>query len=125
MLAELPSTPLLPGATFDLAWTWRPQTSLYRDHYRATLQLVDSSTAISLTEFDLGGNEYPSSQWATGYPLRQMTTVTLPADIPSGSYDVTLVVSRAADGNLIPARRPWRIGEQPRVTVGAIVVSAP
>lgn len=123
---ELPQTEMSPGTTFDMAWTWRPRPNAYRDHYRATVRLhADRSSPLTLLEFDLGVEGYPSSKWPAAYPLRQITTLTLPSDLPPGLYPVSISLSRASDSTTIPARQGWSIERQPVVTVGEIVVAEP
>ena len=123
---ELPQTEMPAGTTFDVAWTWRPRPKEYRDHYRATIQLdMDGSTPLTLLEFDLGGDSYPSSQWPAAYPLRQLTTLTLPSDLLPGQYRVLVSLSRASDNTTIAARHPGSIWPRPAVTVGEIGVGEP
>jgi hypothetical protein len=120
----LPTTPLPPGTSIETTWTWRPQPSDYRDHYRATLQLKDDQSRLRpLADFDLGGDSYPSSRWPANYPLQQRVTLTLPEPLLPGAYQVLLSLTRASDGKAIGARLPFRLRQQPNVEVGTLEIS--
>jgi hypothetical protein len=121
--ANLPTTPLAPGASLDTAWIWRPQPSDYRDRYIAHLQLVNGqSPPIPLIDFTLGGDSYPSSAWPALYPLKQRVQTHLPDSLASGSYQVLLSLTRASDGQAIGARQPWQPWHQPAVHVGELTI---
>lgn len=121
--ATFPTTPLTPAAVIESSWTWRPQASTYRDHYRANVQLVDAhASPTQLASFDLGGAAYPSSLWPSSYSVQQRELLTVPADLAPGKYTVQLTVVRVADDQEIQARQPWQPWSMPTVDVGMIEV---
>lgn len=120
---QLPTAPLNPGATLDTVWTWRPQASEYRDHYRAVVRFLhEQSDYVLRLDFDLGTPEHPSSVWPAHYPITQRVRSLLPADLPQGTYRVQLALERASDGQQIPARQGWRFWQSPAVRVGTLEV---
>jgi hypothetical protein len=123
--SSISATPLAPGAAFPLELTWRPRASAYRDHYRARLSLADTQGhQVTLSEFDLGADEYPSSRWPAGFPLRQRDIIQVPATLEDGDYVLQLAVVRATDGQRISARLPWRLVQEETVELGVLRVQA-
>jgi len=51
-----------------------------------------------------GGENYPSSAWPAGYPVREVRELPLDAGLPPGDYTLTLRLERASDGLAIDAR---------------------
>ena len=96
-------------------WTWRPRLSSYQDDYTATVALRDSTGAV-LAEWDfrLGGDRYPSSQWASGYAVIQEERLPLPSEIAPGDYRLSIAIRRTSDDLPIPAagRWPWQSASQ-------------
>jgi hypothetical protein len=124
LATELSQTPHQAGSSIDTSWTWRPNPSPYSDRYLAHLRLADGkSSSVPFADFTLGGDSFPSTSWTPHYPLRQRLTLTLPASVQPGTYQVLLSITRASDGKAIPAQRPWRPWSEESVTVGAITIA--
>jgi hypothetical protein len=122
---ELPVEPLAPGGILDTAWRWRARQSRYSDHYVASVRFVESkSNTVIRIDFDLGTPTYPSSKWATSYPVKQRVRSMLPEELPAGVYQVQLSLHRASDGQLIRGRRRWQPWVQDEIRVGEIEIGA-
>jgi mannosyltransferase len=105
---------------------WRPRPNDYQETYavRLTLQGADG-TSVTTWEETLGGWAYPSGAWPPGVPVLDQKRLPIDAALAPGSYALTLQVIRAADGQVIPARRGWFASASQPLVVGAVTVIAP
>ena len=89
----------------DVRLVWQPRARDYRDTYAVTLELVDEAGTVAAQWTDaLGGWAYPSGMWPASVPVLDWKHF-MPDPRPApGLYTLTLSVSRAADGQPIPAR---------------------
>jgi len=84
-----PARDLRPGDTLSLALLWRG-TSPPGDA-RLDLTLVgEGGDWPLLTDWPVGGEDFPTGRWRAGEVVRQWLDARLPPDTPSGSYRVRL-----------------------------------
>jgi hypothetical protein len=119
--AVLDRTEATAGEALTVHLLWRPAPSGYSDTYRAVITLVDlAGNAAASVQGTLGGDAYPSGAWPAGWPVSDLHTLTLPADLAAGVYSVQLSVERASDGLPIPAKQGWSAADQ--ITFGTLNV---
>ncbi len=119
--AALDRTEAAPGEAVTVRLLWRPAPSGYSDTYRAVITLVDpSGNAAARMQGTLGGDAYPSGVWPAGWPVSDLHTLPLPADLAAGAYNVQLSVERAGDSLPIPAKQGWRSTDQ--ILLGTLTV---
>ncbi|MDH7484836.1 MAG: glycosyltransferase family 39 protein [Anaerolineae bacterium] len=104
--AYSPATRLRPGDVIPVKLCWRPRPSPYVDDYLVVLQLLDAGDRIVARAAGRPvDGRYPTSLWATDYPVGDRHELTVPADAPPGRYRLVVALERASDGQRIPARR--------------------
>jgi mannosyltransferase len=114
------------GNPLPLNLLWRPRPNPYRDTYAVRIMLQTAEGAsVAMWEEALGGWQYPSGSWPPGLPVLDQKLLPVEGTVPPGTYSLTLQVVRAADGQIIPARRGWLGRVSAPLVVGSVTVVAP
>jgi hypothetical protein len=87
---RLPRNAYRPGETVNLDLYWQAQRFL-SENYRAEVYLTNNrdGTRWSATPLRHPGN-YPTRRWRTGFYVTDNYQLTLPADIPTGNYQINV-----------------------------------
>jgi len=89
---DLGQSTVHPGQTVPLILTWRALADVAHEYaVSLALQQTDGSTRLRGLEEPVGVS-YPSSQWKRSDLVRDWHNLQLPADIPTGDYELTLRV---------------------------------
>ncbi|MCB9161091.1 MAG: glycosyltransferase family 39 protein [Caldilineaceae bacterium] len=110
-----------PGGAWETTLVWRPRPAGYRDTYDAILELRRDDEVVATWRGPAGG-AYPSGDWTPDVPVLERRRLTLPADVPAGTYDLTVRLVRAADELPIPARVGLLGRQQAHVPVATVTV---
>jgi hypothetical protein len=103
--ATLDRTEAAPGDVLHAELIWLPRPSEYRDAYNAMIELRNrEDDVVQAWSQVAGGENYPSSVWPAGYPVREVRALPLDAGLPPGDYKLILRLERASDGLAIDAR---------------------
>jgi hypothetical protein len=96
--ARTPATILAPGDAVPVELTWQA-VNAPGEPLVVVLQLLDREgrMAAGLEAQPLDGR-YPTQEWTQGEVVRDRHTLTLPANLAPGSYQLIAGVYRAADG---------------------------
>jgi 4-amino-4-deoxy-L-arabinose transferase-like glycosyltransferase len=86
-----------PGREIPITLYWRPKTPL-EEPYQVFLHLVDASGKLwaQADGAPLGG-DWPTDAWEPGRVVVDSHTLTLPSDLPAGSYELRTGLYRLAD----------------------------
>lgn len=105
---QVSQQPIGPGSAIPVTLLWRPQPSSYRDTYLMAWTLLDQmGDAVESWQEPLGGWHYPSGVWQAQQPLLQPLQLAIDPTLPSGTYQLTMQLIRASDGQPIAPRRFW------------------
>jgi hypothetical protein len=106
-----PSSPR-PGETLEVSLYWEALRPLDAE-YHTYVHLVDpSGQMVAQDDRQPGGAYYPSTLWQPGERLRDVHRLTVPSDVPAGTYSLEAgVYSFARDGGLVPLGEPVVIGQ--------------
>ncbi len=100
--------PLNRGGALPVTLLWRPQPSSYRDTYLMAWTLRDQmGDVVETWQEPLGSWHYPSGVWQAQQPLLQPLQLAIDPTLPSGTYQLTMQLIRASDGQPIRPRRFW------------------
>lgn len=112
---------LQPGQDLNIELIWQPQQNEYRDTYSGIVELRNENGIVQQEWVELiGSSAYPSGEWINGIPVREVRTLALRRDLPSGSYDLALRVERSSDSRPVEVRQGWWPIKQEWVKVGEI-----
>ena len=90
---DLPRREVSPGDELSVALHWQALEEVNRD-YLLAVQLTDDHGEVWAERFDSPVyGTYPTTQWAEGEVLKDWHDVSLPADMPEGSYQASLAIS--------------------------------
>ena len=90
---DLPRREANPGDELSVALYWQALENVKRD-YLFAVQLTDEQGEVWAQRFDSAVyGTYPTTEWAEGEVLKDWHDVALPADMPQGSYQVSLAIS--------------------------------
>ncbi|MEJ2210863.1 MAG: phospholipid carrier-dependent glycosyltransferase, partial [Anaerolineae bacterium] len=105
-----------PGGELAVTLYWQPLQALDRE-YHSFVHLVDAGgQTVAQNDHRPGGVYYPTTLWRPGERLRDLHTLSLPADLPPGDYRLVAgMYAFSADGSLEGLGEPLSLGE---VTVG-------
>jgi 4-amino-4-deoxy-L-arabinose transferase-like glycosyltransferase len=95
-------TELSPGSTLKAELQWQAMRSPESDTI-VRLELRGRATgdvAVSVEEL-LGSDRHPTSRWVNGEPVHTFHNMQVPPDLGSGEFDVYLLLSEAASGQMI------------------------
>jgi hypothetical protein len=96
----LPRT-LRPGESLSLRLVWQTETPLLAD-YTVFLHLVGADGApFAQADRAPAGGFYPTGAWAVGEPVADTYTLTLPADVPEGPYQLLVGWYRPETGERV------------------------
>ena len=116
---------LAPGHSVLADLLWHPRPNAYADDYTVRFELVNGGGEIvQYWRRPLGGERNPSGGWTTGYPVRDLHTLQLAADLSPGDYTLSLSIERAADGLRIPATAFFLPISRPAVELGTLHVES-
>lgn len=112
-----------PGETVDLTLTWMA-TQTPSQNYRVFVHLIDETGQLVAqhdSEPDLG--RHPTGRWRPGLKIRDVNPLTLPAELPPGTYAIWAGIYEPASGRLDVLRSsvPRRDGA---VRIGTLEVLA-
>jgi len=112
-----------PGDVLHVALIWLPRPSEYQDAYNAVIDLRNGDGEVVQSWSRIaGGENYPSSAWPAGYPVREGRALPLNADLPPGDYALMLTLERASDGLVIPAKTGLLGVKTPAFLIGGVSV---
>jgi 4-amino-4-deoxy-L-arabinose transferase-like glycosyltransferase len=95
---DLPVPQVNPGDGMEVALYWRAERDLDRD-YVVLIQLRDAQGIVwGHEESRPAYGTYPTSQWEKGEVVRDWHDLPVPADTPSGEYELSLAL--LAEGQL-------------------------
>jgi len=103
---------LRPGDTLSLALLWRGNSTLPSDVRLALILIEEGGDQLLLTDALVGDQEFPTSQWRTGELVRQWLHARLPADVPSGRFEVRLTPPGTGGGVSLGT---VQVGGRPRI----------
>ena len=90
---SLLGTDYAPGDELPFVLFWQPVTSLTQDNL-VNLQMVDEMGQLVVAEeAPTGLGYYPTSQWKTGYPVRDPHRIVVPPETPEGEYMIWIGLS--------------------------------
>jgi 4-amino-4-deoxy-L-arabinose transferase-like glycosyltransferase len=90
---SLLGTDYAPGDELPFVLFWQPVTTLTRDNL-VNLQMVDENGQFAISEEAPAGlGYYPTSQWRTGYPVRDPHRIVVPPETPEGEYLIRIGLS--------------------------------
>lgn len=91
---ELPRSDANPGDDLSVAFYWQAVEDVNRD-YVIAVQLTDDDGEVWAERVDSPVyGTYPTTEWAEGEILKDWHDISLPADLPQGSYQVSLAISQ-------------------------------
>ncbi len=109
-----PNHQLRAGGALQVALYWQPRQKLDGD-YTGFVQLLDATGAKIAQGQDhpVGSVFYPTGLWRPGEMLRDVFTLTLPANLQPGAYTLTTGMYRreADSGALRPLAAPLTLGK--------------
>ncbi|HVU10321.1 MAG TPA: hypothetical protein VHD90_03545 [Phototrophicaceae bacterium] len=113
------------GATINLNLIWQALQPPTQD-YSIFLHLTAANDAKPLAQTDtLIRADYPTGAWRPNDQFAQMLTLTLPADLPSGSYDLVAGVYQWQSGARLTISAGSNTLPDNRVRLAQIQVSVP
>ncbi len=116
-------TEAAPGDLVRVELIWLPHPSEYKDAYNAVIELRNGEGEVMQAWSRVaGGENYPSSAWPAGYPVREVRTIPLDAGLPSGDYTLTVRLERASDGLAIDAKTGMLGKQRETVEIGDVTV---
>jgi len=85
---RLPTATIKPGGTLYLYLYWQSLTAMRHD-YKVFVQVLDEHEQI-VAQLDriAGAEAYPTSHWAPGAIVRERFLLTIPPQVPAGSYSL-------------------------------------
>jgi len=89
-----------PGSTLVVELQWQAMRIPTGD-YVARLELRDSDDVVASVEELVGSERHPTSRWVSGEPVHVFYMMRIPADLESGEFDLYLVVSDHATGQVV------------------------
>jgi hypothetical protein len=103
--AGSPAKDVRPGDMIPVELRWRAEESAYSDDYLVVLELWDEGgQPVGAAEGRPSDGRYPTSQWKTGYVVRDLREIEVPSNVGDGQYDLTAGLQRASDGMRVVAR---------------------
>ncbi|MFQ5854890.1 MAG: glycosyltransferase family 39 protein [Anaerolineae bacterium] len=83
---DLAATSVAPGDTIVLRLYWRAVEPMSRDYTAFTQLLSAENRIVGQHDRRLGGDQYPTSRWPVGEPVRETYELTVQPDTPPGRY---------------------------------------
>jgi len=117
--AATPATQVSPGDALPVELTWQALTPP-GEAYVEVLQLLDGAgRVVAGLESQPVNGRYPTQAWAAGEIVRDRQTLTIPKDLPAGTYRLIAGLYRAKDGMRLKTRSGlW--GQSDHYLVGQI-----
>ncbi|MBI3243935.1 MAG: glycosyltransferase family 39 protein [Chloroflexi bacterium] len=110
-----------PGEPVSILFRWR-DIAPSEIPYTVFAHLVSASQPfITGVDGEPCAGWYPTSQWHAGEVVEHRLTLTLPADLPSGSYDLMVGMYDWTTGERLPVSQPGQ-REPDRAIAGTIVI---
>ncbi len=78
-----------PGDTIDITLYWQPLQPL-EENYRVFVHLLATPPAVVTQSDKLNPGDFPTRRWPPERYVRDRHTLTVPADLPAGVYDLTV-----------------------------------
>jgi hypothetical protein len=96
--ARTPTMQVSPGDAAPVELTWQARTAP-GEPYIEVLQLLDGvGRVVAGLESQPVNGRYPTQAWAPGEIVRDRQTLTIPKDLPAGTYRLIAGLYRAGDG---------------------------
>ena len=90
---DLPAREMNPGDTLSVALYWQSLEEVNRN-YLLAVQLSNQQGRVWADKFDAPVHgTYPTATWAEGEVLKDWHDLSLPADLPQGTYQVSVLIS--------------------------------
>ncbi len=123
-----PTDNLVSGAPLSITLYWQPQQRV-DGNYTSFLQLLDSqgNKFAQAEDHVAGGAYYPTSLWRPGEFVRDVFTMTVPADLVPGPYTLLAGMYRLNDtnGDIQPLAPPIEVGKVGRLPAAATALASP
>ncbi len=113
-----------PGDPINLALYWQAQSRMAEDYQVFIHLLGPIPTEERVAQVDrqpLAGN-WPTSAWEPGYPLQDTYSLSLPADLRPGTYEVRAGLYRLSDGWRVPVQGPEGRVKESTMVLGRVEV---
>ncbi|MBN1976993.1 MAG: glycosyltransferase family 39 protein [Anaerolineae bacterium] len=89
-----------PGSTLEVDLRWQAMRAPAAD-YVARLELRGGGRVVASVEGLVGSDRHPTSRWVSGEPVNMLYRLRIPADLESGAFDLYLIVSDDATGQVV------------------------
>lgn len=123
-----PNDTLIGSEPLNIALYWQPQQRLDAD-YTGFVQLLDAqgNKVAQANDHLAGGTYYPTSLWRPGEFVRDVFSMTVPADLPAGPYTLLAGMYRLDDqtGDVQPLAPPIEVGKVGRLPNTATALGVP
>lgn len=106
------------GDQVEISLYWYVDQDLQVDYTSYVHLVASDGTGLAQSDHRPGGDFYPSSNWQMGETLRDKHTLTVPANLPDGIYQLRAGMYFQPKPGLIQ-------GMGPGVEVGALIVKTP
>lgn len=103
--ASTPATIISPGDTITVDLMWQARAAPLETLVVVTQLLRADDSLAANHEAQPGGGSYGTAAWVAAELVRDRQTLTLPADLPAGDYELIVGLYRAADGERLLTRR--------------------
>jgi hypothetical protein len=85
---DLSPSPAKPGDKVAVTLYWQSVQPLAVDYTSFVHVINPAGQGVTQSDHQPGGDYYPSSFWQPGETLRDQHTLTLPTDLPAGTYEL-------------------------------------
>lgn len=106
------------GDQVEISLYWYVDQDLQVDYTSYVHLVAPDGTGLAQSDHRPGGDFYPSRNWQMGETLRDKHTLTVPANLPDGIYQLRAGMYFQPKPGLIQ-------GMGPGVEVGALIVKTP
>jgi hypothetical protein len=102
----IPQPVVAAGGTVTLDLLWRPQATPKLD-YTVFVHLLDANgNLVASNDTQPVEGRYPTSLWTAGETIPDRHTLSLPPDLPAGSYHLAIGLYHQATGKRLPLHLP-------------------
>ncbi len=119
--AGLDARQTAPGETLLLRLYWRAERTPLQDYTVSTRIVNEGGQSVYTTTLPVAAEAYPIAHWRAGEVVLRQHWLTLPADLDSGTYALSLQILASSAGDQVTVGEAVTLGEAGQIAVVAPV----
>lgn len=113
-----------PGDDLELTFTWCASEPI-TESYKIFVHIRDAAGQVIAQGDTIPGQwQYPTNEWAPGWPIRDQHTIELPEDIPPGNYSIGIGLYTEENLERVPVTAGSAPVQEEMIILGEVDVRA-